>query len=245
MIPKIIHQIWFQGIDKIIEPYKTCFIESIKFINYTKWDHKFWDKETIDDLIKNNYPQYFDLYNNCPILVQKIDIARYIILYHYGGCYMDMDVKIIKDFNDLIDDTDELIVSDTHQKFINNGILFSSKNNNFWIDFLNDLKPKVNRFTFSKLLCVNFSTGPLNFTNFVKKNINTYKIKILPYKYLEPCETKYHQVITEDAYVINYYGNSWVDSYFSIFLFIYCYRKLLLILIIIMIAIIIKIKYSN
>ncbi len=241
MIPKIIHQIWYQGIDNIIEPYKLCFIYAIKFLENTNWEHKFWDKESIEELILDKYPQYFDLYNSCSILVQKLDIARYIILYHYGGCYMDMDMKIIKDFTDLLDEDDEIVVSKTQHKFINNGILFSNINNKFWLDFLEDIKPKINKFTFSKLISVNYSTGPINFTNFVNNKTKEMKIKILPYKYLEPCESKYSQKITDDAHVINYFGNSWVDPYFNLLLFIYLNFKIIII-VIILIIIIIKTK---
>ncbi len=231
MIQKIIHQIWYQGCNEIIEPYKSCFIDTIKFLNNTNWTHKVWDKESIEELILNNYPQYFNLYNSCSILVQKLDIARYIILYHYGGCYMDMDMKIIKDFSELLDDTDEIVVSKTKHTFINNGILFSNINNKFWLDFLEDIKPKINKFTFSKLISVNYSTGPLNFTKFIY--INKYKIKILPYKYLEPCKTKFIQIITDDAYVINYFGNSWLEPSFDKILFLYSNIEIIILVIII------------
>ncbi len=237
MIQKIIHQIWYQGCNEIIEPYKSCFIDTIKFLNNTNWTHKVWDKESIEELILNNYPQYFNLYNSCSILVQKLDIARYIILYHYGGCYMDMDMKIIKDFSELLDDNDEIVVSKTQHTFINNGILFSNINNKFWLDFLEDIKPKINKFTFTKLISVKYSTGPIKFTNFVYQKNKEIKIKILDYKYLEPCESKYSQNITDDAYVINYFGNSWVDPYFNILLFVYLNIKIIIVIILIIIMI--------
>ena len=55
----------------------------------------------------------------------KIDLARYIILYHYGGVYIDMDMEWIKDFSFLIDNDDELIINKTKFKFYNNGVIFS------------------------------------------------------------------------------------------------------------------------
>jgi mannosyltransferase OCH1-like enzyme len=245
MIPLIIHQIWFQGIDNIKQPYKNCFINNIKFlnaVNNTKWTHIFWDQKKIEDLILKEYPNYWNTYNKCEILVQKLDVARYIILYHYGGCYVDMDVEIIKDFNDLFDINDELIFSLTKQSIYNNGILVSSKNNKFWLDFLDDIDKKINKFKIDNFFNIQFSTGPFNFTFFINKNKNKYKIKSLPYKYLEPCENKYNQLITDEAYAINYYANSWINPFYKFFIFIYNQRNYLYI-IFFLITIFILLKY--
>jgi mannosyltransferase OCH1-like enzyme len=245
MIPLIIHQIWYQGIDDIKQPYKSCFINTIKFLEKSenkKWDHQFWDKNRIEKLIIDLYPQFWHIYNKCDILVQKLDVARYIILYHYGGCYMDMDMEIIKDFSELIDKDDELIFSLTQQLGYNNGILFSSKNNPFWLDFLNEVDKKINLFKFDNLLNIQFSTGPINFTYFINLNKKKYKIKSLPYKYLEPCENKYNQLITNDAYAINYYANSWINPFYKFFIFIYNQRNYLYI-VFFLIIIIILLKY--
>jgi mannosyltransferase OCH1-like enzyme len=244
MIPLILHQIWFQGIDNIMEPYKSCFINTIIFLKNTKWEHYFWDKERIEKFILDKYSQYWDIYNNCHILVQKLDVARYIILYHYGGCYMDMDMEILKDFRELLNDEDEIVISNTRQFYYNNSILFSSINNKFWLKFLDSMD--INKFKFNTFLNVQFTTGPFNFTYFINKNINNYNIKVLPYKYLEPCDTKYNQDITEDAYVINYFGNSWMDSYIKFFIKIYSMRNDIFLIMLFCLIIIYMLKpFSN
>ncbi len=246
MIPLILHQIWFQGIDNIIEPYKSCFINSIKILKHTKWDHQFWDKERIETLILDKYPQYWNLYNKCDILIQKLDVARYIILYHYGGCYMDMDMEMLKDFHDLLEDDDEIILSNTIQTVYTNAVLFSNINNNFWLDFLNNIDKKINVFKFNNLLNVYYSTGPLNFTYFVKNNMNKYKVKILPYKYLEPAESRYNPEITEEAYIRNHFAYSWVDPIYLYLFKIYGMRNEIFFIILFCLIIIYMLKsFSN
>jgi hypothetical protein len=136
---------------------------------------------------------------------------------------MDMDIEILKDFYDLIETNDEIVISNTRQFYYNNSILFSSINNKFWLKFIDSMD--INKFKFNTFLNVQFTTGPFNFTYFVNKNINNHKIKILPYKYLEPCDNKYNHDITEDAYIINYFGNSWMDSYINFFIKIYSMRN--------------------
>jgi mannosyltransferase OCH1-like enzyme len=239
MIPLIIHQIWFQGIKNIIQPYKNCFIKTIKFLENTNWDHYFWDKTRIEKFIIDEYPDYWDCYNKCNILVQKLDIARYLILYHYGGCYMDMDMEILKNFADLLEEEDELVFSLTKQFGYNNSILFSSKNNKFWLDFLKHVDKKINLLKFDNMLNIQFSTGPINFTSFININKRNYKIKSLPFKYLEPCESSYNTFITDEAYVINHYGNSWINSFYKYFIKLYNNRNNLYIIIIIVVLLII------
>jgi mannosyltransferase OCH1-like enzyme len=246
MIPLILHQIWFQGIDNIIEPYKTCFIKNIKFLENTKWDHQFWDKERIEEFILDKYPKYWDTYNKCDILIQKLDIARYIILYHYGGCYMDMDMEILKDFKELLNNDDEIVLSNTHQSVYTNAVLFSNINNNFWLDFIKDVDKKINVFKFNNLINVYYSTGPLNFTYFAKKNMTKYKIKILPYKYLEPGESRFNPEITDEAYIKNYFAYSWVNPFYLYFLKIYSNKIYLILFILFCLIIIYMLKsFSN
>ena len=63
-IPLILHQIWYQGIDTIIEPYYTCFINTTKIIKInSSWSHIIWDKTKIDLFIKKEYPTYYKLYD--------------------------------------------------------------------------------------------------------------------------------------------------------------------------------------
>jgi mannosyltransferase OCH1-like enzyme len=193
-----------------------------------------------------NYPNYWNTYNKCDILIQKVDVARYLILHYYGGCYMDMDMEILKDFRELLNDEDEIVLSNTVQNFYSNGILFSSENNNFWLDFLNDIDKKINVFKFNNFLNVYYSTGPLNLKRFIKKNMNKYKIKILPYKYLEPGESRFNPTITNEAYAIDYFGYSWVDPiYINIFkMYSYKYYIILFILFCLIIIYILK-SFSN
>jgi len=103
MIPKIIHQTWrshtlpnvFQNIlerNKVTNP----------DFEFKLWTHS-PDGHTIDDFIKQEYPDIFDIYINSQMGVQKADIARLAILHHYGGVYIDLDILTIKPISKLID----------------------------------------------------------------------------------------------------------------------------------------------
>ena len=43
-------------------------------------------------LVENNYQSYLQLFNSFPKNVERADFFRYLVLYHYGGVYVDIDV---------------------------------------------------------------------------------------------------------------------------------------------------------
>ena len=87
MIPKLIHIIWWQGINKIPDKFKYN-INSWK-INNPKYKIILWDARSILNMIDRYYYNKIILYKR---MIQKIDYAKYLIIYKYGGCYVDIDM---------------------------------------------------------------------------------------------------------------------------------------------------------
>ena len=56
----------------------------------------FYDDIAIKQFIKNNYPDFFEIYKHIhsDYGAAKADIFRVLILYHYGGIYIDIKTKI-------------------------------------------------------------------------------------------------------------------------------------------------------
>lgn len=96
-IPKIIIQ---TGKTKNPPKYKG-FIDLIKTQN-PDYKYLFFDDNDIETFLKEEYPEYWKTYQRLPILIQKIDFFRYIAVYHYGGIYLDMDMKVLKPFDDAL-----------------------------------------------------------------------------------------------------------------------------------------------
>lgn len=99
-IPKIIHQIWLQGENNIPTDYPN-YSDSWKKLN-PDFKYILWDQNSIENLIKQHFPYFLSKFNSYPKLVQKVDAAKYMILYVYGGIYVDMDLECIKNINNLI-----------------------------------------------------------------------------------------------------------------------------------------------
>lgn len=75
------------------------FIDLIKTKN-PDYKYLFFDDQDIETFLKDNYSEYWKTYERLPILIQKIDFFRYIAVYHYGGIYLDLDMKVLKPFDD-------------------------------------------------------------------------------------------------------------------------------------------------
>ena len=56
------------------------------------YEYKYWTDELIEDFILQQYPEALPLYLSYSRNVQRYDMARYLILYHFGGIYADLDL---------------------------------------------------------------------------------------------------------------------------------------------------------
>ena len=173
-VPKIIHQIWFQGYDNLGKEMKDLIKHNLEL--NPGWKYMFWDENKINDFIKNNEDSYvYKAYMKInPIFkAMKADLARYIIIYHFGGVYIDIKVKILTKLDSFIDNT-KFNISDGLGYYplmrfkYNNGLEFSQ----FAI-----ISPKY--FHLIRILinevCNNiYNYDKLNY--FIKKTSNGYKI---------------------------------------------------------------------
>lgn len=94
---KIIHQIFLDIGLKPIEDRRDYLnnINIIKELN-PDWEHKLWKDDTLDKFVNENYPENLKYWNNFPYPMYKIDYARYMLLHHYGGIYVDLDEQNIR-----------------------------------------------------------------------------------------------------------------------------------------------------
>lgn len=89
-IPSQIHQIYGFKSAVLAQEHKQKREEWITaHRNYT---NSLWDEAAVKDLIKVNYPQLYSMFVSYDSWIQRADVARYVLLYHYGGWYVDLDV---------------------------------------------------------------------------------------------------------------------------------------------------------
>jgi mannosyltransferase OCH1-like enzyme len=77
-----------------------------------EWKYELYDDNDMDLFVNTYFKGIIsDAYNRLNIIVAKVDFWRYLILYKYGGVYLDMDSSIDKPLNELIKKDDDAILS--------------------------------------------------------------------------------------------------------------------------------------
>jgi inositol phosphorylceramide mannosyltransferase catalytic subunit len=191
-IPKIIHIIWIGN----KRPPWWC-INSWRHeycVKYTGWKFILWTEKELNDenMIKMKNRK---IYDSEPTLRGKSDIARYEILYQYGGIFLDADSYWIdnnKDMEQLINETYEwncelFCGNEPKNKLYANGVIGSIKGGtivNNIIAYL-DKNYMTDKTRYNHKHAIWQVTGPVPFTN-VLLHTNAWNYKIFPYHYFFP-----------------------------------------------------------
>ena len=219
-INRVIHQMWFDGLDQAPSKYKPG-MDSWKREN-KDYQYIFWDKFNISAFIENYYPEYSKKWHSLDQMIKKCDSARYFILHKLGGVYADLDTFAHKGIDSLILDQDldnySIILSEESldpqawksevskkmaeehnlRRIIGNAIMITEKNQNFWLNFLDKSFKKS-----SLPILESFATWHLS--KFIEEYSGETNIKILPYDFLLSVQIK------PNSYVTHSYDASWFD----------------------------------
>ena len=108
MIEKNIFQSWYT---KDIHPLLQNKINIFKNLN-PDYSYYLYNDNDMDNFVNDNFNgEIAECYNKLNIIVAKVDFWRYLVLYKYGGIYLDMDSSIEKPLNELIKDEDQAIIT--------------------------------------------------------------------------------------------------------------------------------------
>ena len=119
-IPKIIHSFWFSG-DEKPDSYKKC-VDTWP-IHLEGYEIKEWNKDNYD-WHKN---AFLKKAIECEAWAFATDYARLDVLYQEGGIYLDMDVEVLKSFDDLLDN--KAILAFSNNIMVDLAVLGSQKHN--------------------------------------------------------------------------------------------------------------------
>ena len=192
MIPKIIHYCWLSNdpIPKDLKKYMKSWKEKLYDYEFILWDLN-----------------RFDL--NRSLWVKQAFAADYIRLYavyNYGGIYMDMDVEVIKSFNDLL--RNDYILGYEAAKGLEAGV-FGAPKKAPWV------KEVLEYYTSKEFALPNglYNDTPLPIIMDEVLNadyITNKKIVPLPTDFLTAKSYKTGKItITPNTYTIHHFAGSW------------------------------------
>ena len=94
----IIHQVYglFDDGKEMNVLFKTGSEAWKKYCDRNNHIYKMWNKKECDELV-NTYTNIKNYYYDVKYPVMKVDIVRFLIIYQFGGMYVDLDVLPFKD----------------------------------------------------------------------------------------------------------------------------------------------------
>jgi mannosyltransferase OCH1-like enzyme len=212
-IPKIIHQIWLSKDNTEPKPFLKYLAQTWKK-NNPKWEYMYWDNEKVDKLLKEDYPKYYDIFYNIKFIIQKCDFIRCLILYKYGGLYIDLDFASVKSIEPLIQDHDFFITEEPashsimleyfHKYYLTNAFIATIPKHPFILNIIKstikNLK-KINIEIFKDrgkdqmLFFILYTTGPLFISELYNNYCDKESIQIIKSSYLTPFDKLYVNMI--------------------------------------------------
>ena len=201
MIPKIFHRVWL-GKDSVPLEYERYW-ERWQLL-HPDWEFREWRDDSIKELSLHSTIEKIE------INAVKADIARYEILYKYGGIYLDCDMDCYQPIDSLICEDDDFIVCNQINDFkclCSIGFFASSSCHPI-------LERAVKELAETDLSLMNNSspaeiTGPY----FFRRVINNKKVKNLdpsafyPYFHLK---SEWYKRDMSTIYGVHSWGGSWL-----------------------------------
>jgi len=215
------------------------------------YKYKLYTDKDNRKIIKKYFSFFLKTYDSFEYHIQRVDAARYCILYLYGGIYLDLDYVCNKSFNEIeknikLSNQTILLNKSINQSwsYTNSLMISITKNNPFWLKCIYRMMQPLPWYIFGKHLTVMNSTGPLMLTCVVKNNIDyVYKLDII--QSCDVCNIDYCPI--NNKYILTpIAGSSWISTDTKIYIWMYCNRyKIIIFIIILIICIIIYKKYKN
>ena len=232
---RIIHQIWMQGLD-VSPAYVRSNSRTIQDM-HPEWSYMFWNAARIERLADEN-AEWREKYASFTLLHQRVDFAKLIILYAFGGIVIDADAYTIRPLDALFDEfaDADLVVSNIRrvplpfgwvQNFLICGIAGSCMNNGSYIGkagshvirhIISGLTQIPNCASGSDFQRIQQTTGPKVFNALLHEYIRGAphgNVVVLDSEILEPCIGTSCE-ITDRTYVVHTHKWTWCGALITV-----------------------------
>jgi len=203
-IPKKIHFVFLSKTEKMPEFFEHC-VGVAKEL-HPDWEINLYDEDSAAQIIQKHFPELKNIYNSYAYDVQRADIFRILLVYLYGGFYMDLDVYCLKNLDPLL--KFNLILGEEKRlsrevctalglknpNRIANYMFGSMPKHPFWLGFLNDLMEK-SLIEVKNENDILESTGPGLLTDFYHSKADSYRDIILLLNKDRVCLNEFHKEI--------------------------------------------------
>jgi hypothetical protein len=217
---KKIHQSYKSADD--FGPFKKEWINSWEEKN-PGYERVFWSDADTETFVKEEFPDFYDVWEDYDVSIKKWDSARYLILKRIGGVYADMDIACLKPFESLVKDLgDRFMITtegDPGQPWTYGNSLMACNPNP---QFLDEIEISFRKKRFLHVLessACGFITKRINDGR--KSQVYSPESKLLfPWAWCDPNKHIYKDMTLKEveklfpeAYCANFFTGSWLNQY--------------------------------
>lgn len=211
-------------------------IESFIRKNCKNLQYKIWSLENAKNFMQTHYPQFADIFNkklSKPIIL--CDFFRYVLMYHFGGVYTDLDFLIIRPFDDFLKKlnekkimyypntiqnpsillSEEWLDSTDLTNTVHNGILITLKQKHpFWLKLMHEIYYDIiiENKEINTENDVYITSGPKKLYKYYSENNECFKdVCILPYYYCCPFISEEYDLETDEKKIKLFNNACWKD----------------------------------
>lgn len=227
-IPKIIHHVcdYPNGI-----PENLLALAATWKQHHPEWEQRFWNWQQMEEFVHTVCPDFEPFYRAFPHNVQRWDAIRYLILYHIGGMYVDLDYECFRSFDAVLSGRDCYIATEPalHARYngipvmLSNALMTAAPGDKFMAAVIAELKTQASEAfageeTYKIILQ---TTGPLMLTRVYESLASKTGVTLFPdelFMPLTPKEvglalsnkaTEFIRYKLDHAFALHYFLNSW------------------------------------
>lgn len=199
LIPKIFHVIWHGD-----EPMPDKFVEYGKSWLYyhPDWEMKLWNSENMIKL------QNQEFYDKATIYAQKADIARYELIYNFGGVYIDADFECLRNIEGLLKDV-KAFCAYQQKDIVEIAIMGCVPKNPVFKMLIDGIPNSMEKY---KRYSIVNQAGPMYATKKLRnrKDITIFSSELFYTRQL--IEEYGNDDIYSKSYAVHHYANTWVEN---------------------------------
>jgi mannosyltransferase OCH1-like enzyme len=95
MIPTLIHQ---TAKTAELPPKAVAYRQKLLEL-HPDWTYRLWTDADNLQFVRQEYPDFYDVFVGLPKNIMRADVIRYLLLYRLGGLYLDTDYEMLKPFD--------------------------------------------------------------------------------------------------------------------------------------------------
>ena len=141
--PRVIWQTWKSKTDI---PEKLSDLSRTWTTNHPDYEYRLLDDDDLRNIVSKVTPNHLEKYDSFTRMIERVDFARYAIMYEYGGVYADMDTKSLKNVDMWVAKNKIVLGCEPSEhsmeiyrtnRVVCNALIISPPKQKFWLELMN------------------------------------------------------------------------------------------------------------